>query len=349
MPPKRLIFFCELETTDLQNLFTEPTLLDHLLDLKAGLSLAVLDISPTRANIVRQLNQAEIPVVAWLLLPPEEGYWFNAHNVTQARVCYAEFQTWSQSHGLAWAGVGLNFQPHWQDRQQWRDNPLSFIPTALQRLCDSNQVYQAQAEYGALVAQIHNDGYQVESYIPPFLLDERQAKSTTLRNVTGLVDVPVDREVVMLYTSRLPKRDPALLWRYSIEASAVAVGVTGGGVQINPKTDDCLSWEDLARDLRLAQRWSHHIYIFSLEGCHAHGFLPHLKQIPWDEPLAPPHETLPKVQRQRQLLHLLLWISSRPRLVVGAILGLFGFGTIIWRVWRWLWRLTINKKPTTNN
>ncbi len=53
--------------------------------------------------------------------------------------------------------------------------------------------------------QIKSDGYRAESYIFPFIYDERQASSTVLERLLGLVDVPsVDVEVPMLYTSGLP-------------------------------------------------------------------------------------------------------------------------------------------------
>jgi hypothetical protein len=41
--------------------------------MQASISLGLLDLSPLRAAVVHKLNEAGIPVVAWLLLPVQEG------------------------------------------------------------------------------------------------------------------------------------------------------------------------------------------------------------------------------------------------------------------------------------
>ena len=79
----RLTFFCELEPDPLQTLISESTI-TCLVDLKAHLSLGILDLSDPRAEVVKRLNSAGVPVTAWLLLPEEQGYWFNLDNVAQA-------------------------------------------------------------------------------------------------------------------------------------------------------------------------------------------------------------------------------------------------------------------------
>lgn len=75
----RITFFCELDPHPLQDLFDQ-RLVNDLLDLHASLSLGIIDLSPQRAQVVQRLNQAGVPVIAWLLLPKDEGYWFNLDN-----------------------------------------------------------------------------------------------------------------------------------------------------------------------------------------------------------------------------------------------------------------------------
>jgi len=62
---------------------------------------------------------------------------------------------------------------------------------------------------------------------------------------------------------------------------AIGVGSTGGGVDPLPK----LSFEDLARDLAAAQRWTDDVSIFSLEGCVEAGFLARLPPPQVEPPL----------------------------------------------------------------
>jgi hypothetical protein len=75
MPVPRLTFFCELETADLQALFEDGSVIEDLQSLNAAVSLGLLDLKPERAEIVRRLNRAGLPVTAWLLLPKEQGYY----------------------------------------------------------------------------------------------------------------------------------------------------------------------------------------------------------------------------------------------------------------------------------
>ena len=102
--------------------------------------------------------------------------------------------------------------------------------------------------------------------------------STLLQRLLGLVDVATDREVWMLYSSVMRRIGPGLLWVYGAEAQAIAVGTTGGGPDIptHPQIPS-LSWDELARDLALASRWTNDIYIHSLEGCVSNGFLERLQ------------------------------------------------------------------------
>ena len=39
-----------------------------------AVSMGLLDLSPRRAAVVRRLNQSGIPLIAWQLLPRDEGY-----------------------------------------------------------------------------------------------------------------------------------------------------------------------------------------------------------------------------------------------------------------------------------
>jgi hypothetical protein len=88
-------------------------------------------------------------------------------------------------------------------------------------------VRRAREAYGALVNQIHADGWQVENYQFPLIADERRVGSTLLQRLMGLVDVRTDREVWMQYTSFVGSLGPGILWSYGPESDAIAVGTTG--------------------------------------------------------------------------------------------------------------------------
>lgn len=111
----QLNFACQMETAALQSLFSDPDVIRDLQQLHAGITLSLIDLSPGRAQVVRQLNSAGIPVAAWLALPGEQGYYLNASNAAQAEVRFTEFQEWTADSGLHWSGIGLDIEPNLQE------------------------------------------------------------------------------------------------------------------------------------------------------------------------------------------------------------------------------------------
>ena len=49
-----ITFFCELRAQELKKLFEDRFVFDDLKTLNAGISLGILDLSPERANVVKQ-------------------------------------------------------------------------------------------------------------------------------------------------------------------------------------------------------------------------------------------------------------------------------------------------------
>jgi len=332
MAKPSLTFFCELETEALQALFADPAVLQDLHALQARISLGLLDLSAGRAQVVRGLNEAGIPLVAWQLLPREQGYWFNAGNAHQAAARYAAFRAWSAQHGLRWAGMGLDIEPDIRDADSLATDRIGLASKLLRRAFDYESMRRAQAEYSLLVAQMRADGYSVESYVVPLMLDERKAGSTLLRRASGLVEVPAEREVPMLYSSFARPCGAGVLWSYAREAQAVGLGSTGGGVsaggadKVRP-----LDWGELSRDLRLARRWVSDIYIFSLEGCVRQGFLGRIREFDWDQSFTPPLDVAARVSRFRRALGWGLWLSAHP---LTTVIGVFAAGVILSKLHR---------------
>ena len=311
MTPPRLSFFCELGAAPLQALFEEPAVTEQLVALGATVSLGLLDFSPERAAVVRRLSQAGIPVVAWQLLPAEQGYWFNQDNAPQANARYSAFREWTAEHGLRWDGVGLDIEPDIHELQRLLAGGWRRLPALLPRLKHHERLRQAHAAYGALVARIRADGHRVDTYQLPFIVDERQAGSTLLQRLVGVVDLPADREVLMLYSSFVRPHGPGLLWSYGPEARSIGLGVTGGGVDVPELLAiPPLDWEEFARDLRLARRWTEDVHVFSLEGCVHQGFLARLRNFDWTQPVEDPPASARRVDRLRRAVGQVLRASS---------------------------------------
>jgi hypothetical protein len=316
-----MTFFCELETADLQTLFADPKLIADLQALEAGVSLALIDLSPARAEVVRRLSSAGIPVTAWLILPQQEGYYFCMSNVAQARSFYEAFRSWTVAEGLTWAAVGINIEPDLREMETLRVSPLQLLPELLKRVMSRRQLARSQAAYASLAREIRNDGYTVESYQFPVIVDERKTGSTLLRRAAGLVDVPADREVWMLYSSFSRPLGIGYLWSYAPEAQQIALGSTGGGLHSSLFDHRPLDWEEFARDLRLGWYWTDELYIFSLEGCVRQGFIDSLKSFTWDVPIFFPEDQAEAFGRLRSALQSFLWLSRHLWIIAGSALA----------------------------
>lgn len=321
MNTPRITFACELETDSLQALFAPPEVADILLALKARVSLGTLDLSHERAALVRRLNELGIPVVAWLLLSKEQGYWFNASNAAQAIARYDAFKKWTAEHGLQWAGIGIDIEPDFREFQHLlRGTGWRYAPKLLERICNHGQLRRAQRMYTTLISQMRSDEYPVESYQFPFVVEERRARSTLLQRLFGVVDIPADREALMLYTSFQRDLGPGILCSYAPDAQMLVVGSVGGETEIEGAYQP-LTWDELARDLRYARRWSADIGIYSLEGCVRQGFLPRLKTFNWEAPVTFPLRESQQVDRLRLVLRGILWASAHPILVFGGLIA----------------------------
>ncbi|HVL04088.1 MAG TPA: hypothetical protein VM386_06600 [Acidimicrobiales bacterium] len=301
----RLSFACELGSQRLAALFADPSVIEDLRALGAGVVLMLSDLSPERADAVRKLNAAGIPVVAVPLVPFEDGYYFTADNPARAAARYDEWKEWTKAEDLNWVGLGLDIEPDVRIYQQIAADPKRVVPILLRNLRDKDRPQQASRAYGLLVERMRADGWTVENYQLPPMADERRVGSTLLQRLFGMVDVQTDREVWMLYSSFFGRLGPGLLWSYGPEAPAIAVGSTGGAPDIpgSPQVPT-LNWDQLAHNLSLACHWSDNVLIHSLEGCVHQGLLNRLRSFTWP-PASPPSTT---------------WLANTLRWVVRSLL-----------------------------
>jgi hypothetical protein len=262
--------------------------------------MGLLDLSPRRAAVVRQLESSGVPVTGWLLLDLEDGYWLNADNADCARERWRETAAWAEREGLTLQRVGLDVEfPRSESEGMIRDRRRAVL-SMLRRRRTREQVRDAEHAYAELVREIRQSGRSVEVYQFPQLLDERAAGSSLLRRVLGLVDVAVDAEVYMLYASYLGRAGARI---YFEDAPRIALGVTGGGVNAGNADAQSrfLTWERLEEDLRAAAAHTRQVYVFSLEGCVERGLLAPIAEIDWRQPapvLPPEQERRARMERR---------------------------------------------------
>ena len=307
----RLVFACELAAPPLESLFADPAVISDLRELRAGVSLALIDLSPERAEVVRRLNRAGVPAIAWMALPREQGYYLNAGNAAQAAARFDAFQQWTAQYGLRWSAVGLDIEPNIQDfaalggGSRWR-----LFPTLAARYFDSARVARARLSYSELIRRMQGEGYAVQTYQFPFMADERRVHSTLLERLFGLVDVRGNDEVLMIYTSFNHAAGSAVVWKYGPDAQTIVVGVTSGDPAGNPKFAP-LNWSELSDDLIVASHFTPVVGVYSLEGCVQKGFLVRLKTMDWNRQVSISAASLARAARFRFLVQAALWTGSR--------------------------------------
>jgi len=324
----QIIFFSELDGTALGQLLDEPGPLAELASGDYSVAIAIRETSPEATTVVRRLNQHHIPVVAWLHLPPDEGFWFNLQNYPQAVERYRAFRAWARAEELRFQAVGLDIEPPVSELnriQRWGLRDL----TRRLWLARENVLYPAaRAAYADLIAEIHHDGYEVHTYQLPILADDRRAGTTLVQRSLDVIDLPSDVEVLMCYSSVPLDRlgndlGGALITSYGPAADSIGVGSVGSGADADSGAEGLppLSWDALERDLLLAAHHTDTIYLFSLEGCVERGLLPRIGAIDWDAEARP-------VAWKRALVSV-----ARGVLFAGLVLARFSRVLLAWLGW----------------
>ena len=325
----RLSFFNEQESRELETLFADSTLIPALKGLGAEVRMGMLDLSPERAGVLRALNKAEIPVVAWLLLPKEQGYWFHSGNAAEAMARYREIRDWARAQGIAFAGIGIDLELDMQDLELFRTHKLKLLARVVGRLYDREDFLRAREDYRMLIEEVRRDGYPIESYYVPFIRYETEEGRTALQQATGFMDLETDKDIPMLYTSFMGNPYGTLKVLAIDEGlKQVAIGSTGGGFD---PTLPSMSWDDLAYDLRVASRTAEEIHIFCLEAAVEKGFLPRLAGFDFTAPVAEHPEQVTAVESQVKTVMRISALLSHPTLLMGGlliVLALLAWGLI---------------------
>jgi hypothetical protein len=278
--------------------------------MKVTLVVGLMDFSSERTRVIQMLNEAGIPLVAWLLLPQEEGYWFNMYNGDKALRRYSDFKEWTTGNGLKWKGIGIDLEPDINEATLALSHPLRMAWKAYLRLFDHESFEKGQKQYDELLSRMEADGFQVESYIIPIIFKEREKKTTSFQKLLGILDVSTKKEIPMLYTSVI--NNPGVIPFYHRPDMPIGLGSTGGGVIIEGFEAPAISWENLERDLLIASELSSEIFIFCLETTVKRGFLPRIKNFDFTRPAPDIHQEVQKQIRIDKWFGFILVILDHP-------------------------------------
>jgi hypothetical protein len=328
-PPDIGFACCDKGITAMQGLFADPAVLSALVQLHAGVAVEIADFSPQRAAVVRQLAQSGIPVTAWLVLAPEQGFYINAGNAPAAAERVAQFEQWTTGNHLRWAAVGLDIEPDFGQLAALKSHRWRLFTTLLSQALDSARIVRAQHTYASIIQGLQSHGFVVQTYLMPYVPAERGVHVNILDRMLGTVDVRGDREYLMVYTSYAHQVGAAMVWSLGRNQQGITVGVTDGdgtpGTANGP-----LDWNEFSRDLIVASHYSRHIGVYNLEGCVRQGFLPGLLTMNWSQSVVIPAASVSHAERLRFVLRAALWTAAH--------LIWFITAAILLLVWLFVWR-----------
>ncbi|HEX4005870.1 MAG TPA: hypothetical protein VHX60_06825 [Acidobacteriaceae bacterium] len=318
---------CDQGIEQAQRLFAQPGVLEQLRALHATVAIPTADFSQQRAALVRQLGARGIPVVAWIVLSADDGYYLNAANVAQAAARLADFEQWTRANGLRWAAVGLDIEPNFGELARLSRQPWRLAAVLARRSAGIGSIRRARQDYADLIRRVQGWGYPVQIYEMPYVPAERAADSTLADRLLGTPQLRGDQNYTMLYTSFARPAGAGVIRLLGQRAWGIAIGSTSGpgtaGVGMGP-----LDWEEFSDDLLVASHFTRHIGIYNLEGCVHQGFLPRLVTLDWGRTVVIPAAAMRRAKLHISLFRSAMWVGSNLLWLIAA------FMILCWLLWR---------------
>jgi len=311
-------FFNELKSPELVELFKDSTIIPNLKALHGEIRMGTLDLTPERAAIMKKLNEAGVPVVAWLVLSEADGYFSNSINADLSQKRYYEIKAWAKQNQIKLKGIGLDFEIDMNDLKLAKTNPFKLAYKMFTRLYeDDSNLKSAKLKYDSLIAQIKTDGFEVEGYYFPYIDDEVSNGSTSIQKMARFIRYKTDKDIPMLYSSLNGNGDGSLkIYGADVNLYATGLGSTGGGID----TSGLLSYGQLVHDMNIAFKTVKEVHIFSLEGAVKAGMMPKLLTYKYDSTVAYNQKSIEDAFAVRKKVKLISSILSYPTLFLATIL-----------------------------
>jgi hypothetical protein len=311
-------FFNEQKSPELVKLFKDSSLIPNLQAIHGEIRMGTLDLNAERASVVKRLNEAGVPVVAWLVLTEEDGYFSNSINADLSSKRYQEIKAWANQYQIKLKGIGLDFEIDMNDLKLARQSPFKLIYKMYARLYeDDSHFTMARLKYDTLVAQIKADGYEVEGYYMPYINDEAAAGKTSIQKMARFIKYETGKDIPMLYSSLNGNGDGLLkIYGEDVKLYAAGLGSTGGGLD----SASLLSYEQLAHDMNVAFKTVKEVHIFSLEGAVKAGMMPKLLNYKYDSAVAYDQKAIQSAISVQKKVKFISTILSYPTLFLVSIL-----------------------------
>lgn len=224
--------------------------------------------------LVRKANALGIPVVAWVVIPYDQGYWAYQGNAQANFTAVRDWTAWTRRNRLRFVSVALDQEFSWQNLQTYMPLAKSRDAQKLDAWMAGNIDPAAQCSalrtYRDLISWVHRRGIRADAAVAPMVADDLADGDIALQNALQISATSrYDRLYLMAYRSAVSQAgfDPgpgyvasnyAAMRRYYGDAGQVSLGIPGQApyADITPLADDVRM---------LAALGARSIPIFSLE------------------------------------------------------------------------------------
>ena len=232
------------------------------------------------ASLLRAAAAEGVPVIAWMLLPEEDGYWFNETNSDEARTVVLAFLDWIEEELIPLRWILFDMEMGLEQTAVMESGDLlGTVLPMLQENVDPEAYETATAAYSELVLEVKGRGYVVTAAAYPFIIDDLLDDDHDIQDAfnTPIVGVPFDEVYYMAYRTTFTKLTgmepgPHLIYQYAHEAyelfgeqAVIGLGTIG---DIGMVSDIGFNEpSELAEDVAAARAGGNErIFIFSLDG-----------------------------------------------------------------------------------
>jgi hypothetical protein len=194
-----------------------------------GLFLAVHDgdwDAPSFTELWREAAACGIPLRAWLLLKPGDGYWVSSRNIAETESIVSRFLEAMDDRGLdvPWITFDLEPSPEFQRDLIAKMKKFAFARILKELRESRSELAPAVARLATLVDSLHERGIRAHAVTMPFVLDDLEAGDTRLEGALGIPfsGVPWDEASFMVYRPEfqriLGKITPRIVYDYALKA-----------------------------------------------------------------------------------------------------------------------------------
>lgn len=221
------------------------------------------DFGPVRPGVrsdavalVRKANSLGIPVVSWVVISYDQGYWAYQGNAQANFDVVKTWAAWKRTNRLRFVSVVLDQEFSWQNLQAYVPLVKSRDPAGLHAWMAGNIDPEAQCRalgtYRDLISWAHRQGIRADAAVAPMVVDDIEDGDIALQNALQISATSrYDRMYLMAYRSAVSQAgfDPgpayiaanyAAMQRHFGAVGQVSLGIPGQApyADIKPLADD---------------------------------------------------------------------------------------------------------------